>query len=66
MMLDSEIWSKVMERFPKIDKERTCNTEREFRQAARLSYYKTLYERKAKESILAQQCPDDAENRSEV
>ena len=66
MILDLELWSKVMERFPKIEKERTCITEREFRQAARLSYYKTLYERKAKESILDEQCPDNAEDRTEV
>lgn len=55
-----------MERFPKIDKERTCQTEREFRQMARISYYKTLYERKGEESILDKQCPNNAEDRAEV
>lgn len=52
MILDSEIWDKVMERFPKLEKERTCRLEREMRQQARMSYYKRLYEQKTKGELL--------------
>lgn len=52
MILDSEIWGKVMERFPKLENERTCRLEREMRQKARMSYYSRLYEQKTKGELL--------------
>lgn len=55
-----EIWKLVMQRFPKIEKERTCRTEKEMRDKARQSYYNTLYERFTKESILAEERGDNA------
>lgn len=52
MELDYNIWAKVMERFPKLEKERTCRMEREMRQQARMSYYNRLYEQSRKSEIL--------------
>lgn len=52
MTLDVEIWALVMERFPKLEKERSCRLEREMRNKARESYYKRLYEQKAKGELL--------------
>lgn len=51
-MRDQEIWLQVMQRFPKIEKERTCRYERELRNQARESYYNRLYAAKSKENIL--------------
>lgn len=51
-MIDQELWLQVMTRFPKIEKEKTCRTEREFRNQARDSYYNRLYAAKAKTNIL--------------
>ena len=52
MTRDAEIWAKVMERFPKIDKERTCRTEREMRQMARESYYQTLLNERKRAAVI--------------
>ena len=41
-MTDDEINMKVMARFPKIDMERRCATEKRLREAARNSYRQTL------------------------
>jgi hypothetical protein len=44
--MNQEIWAMVMTKYPKLEKERTCRMEREFRNAARQEYYqKLLYER---------------------
>lgn len=45
-MRDQELWQRVMERFPKIDKERTCRMEREMRNSARESFYARLINEK--------------------
>lgn len=52
MVLDYDIWNEVMNRFPKLENERTCRIEREMREKARMSYYNTLYERKRKAELL--------------
>jgi hypothetical protein len=36
------LWGKVLERFPKLPKERECITEKTMRDAARQSYYERL------------------------
>ena len=41
-MTDDEINVKVYERFPKIEMERRCATEKRMREAARNSYRQTL------------------------
>ena len=41
-MTDDEINVKVYQRFPKIDMERKCATEKRMREAARNSYRQTL------------------------
>ena len=41
-MTDDEINIRVYERFPKIDMERRCATEKRMREAARNSYRQTL------------------------
>ena len=41
-MTDDEINMKVMARFPKIEMERKCATEKRLREAARNSYRQTL------------------------
>lgn len=61
-----EIWKLVMERFPQIEKERTCRMEREMRDKARKSYYDTLYERFTKESILEEERGNNAELGAEI
>ena len=44
--MNQEIWAMVMTKYPKLEKERTCRMEREFRNAARQDYYqKLLYAR---------------------
>lgn len=43
---DLDIWGLVMLKYPKIDNERTCRIEREFRDLARKAYYQKLYEKK--------------------
>lgn len=58
-MRDQELWLQVMQRFPRIDKEKTCRMEREMRNQARESYYKRLYDAKSKEDIL-ERCDEDA------
>lgn len=65
-MMNYEIWKLVMQRFPKIEKERTCRMEKEMRDKARQSYYNTLYERFTKESILAEERSDNAEFGTEI
>lgn len=52
MILNPEIWAKVMERFPKLEKERTCRLEKELRDSARMSFYKRLYEQYSETKIL--------------
>jgi hypothetical protein len=52
MTLEPELWEKVMDRFPKLEKERTCRLERELRQQARMSFYKRLYEQYSETKIL--------------
>lgn len=37
-----ELWTKVMEKYPKLPKERTCRLEREMRNEARKCYYEKL------------------------
>lgn len=61
-----EIWKIVMERFPKIEKERTCRMEKEMRDKARQSYYDRLYEQYSKESILEEERSNNAESGKEV
>lgn len=45
-MRDQELWAIVMERFPKLEKERSCKMEKTMRDAARESYYKRLVKEK--------------------
>lgn len=52
MTRDRELWAIVMERFPKLEKERSCRLEREMREYARESFYNRLYEQKAKGELL--------------
>jgi adenine-specific DNA glycosylase len=42
MRRDRELWTKVMERFPKLATEATCRLERDFRNKARQGYYERL------------------------
>jgi hypothetical protein len=39
---DQELWTIVMIKYPKIPQERTCLTEKKFRELARESYYSKL------------------------
>jgi hypothetical protein len=41
--MDKDLWAIVMERFPKLPKERECRLEKEMRDAARQSYYERLF-----------------------
>lgn len=61
MTLEPELWGKVMDRFPKIEKERTCRLEMEMRQQARMSYYKRLYDELRKTEILETDREDSKE-----
>jgi hypothetical protein len=63
-MTEQDIWVIVMERFPKLDKERTCRMEREFRNMARQSYKLKLIETYTKANILAGSNEDAAKNAS--
>lgn len=50
---DHEIWEIVMQRFPKLQTERTCITEQRMRNEVRHSYKMRLYdERQAAQRIL--------------
>ena len=61
MSLDLEVWAIVMERFPKLEKERTCRLEKELRDAARMSFYKRLYDELRTTKILETEREDSKE-----
>jgi hypothetical protein len=63
-MTEQDIWVIVMERFPKLDKERTCRMEREFRNMARHSYKLKLIEIYKQANILEGSNEDAAKTAS--
>jgi hypothetical protein len=66
-MKEPLIWQSVMERFPKLDKERNCRMEREMRNQARESYYqKLLNEANRAKGILEAGNEDAAKTSKEV
>jgi hypothetical protein len=63
-MTEQDIWVIVMERFPRLDKEKTCRMEREFRNMARQSYKKKLIETYRAKNILEGSNEDAAKTAS--
>ena len=51
----------MMEKYPKLPKERTCRMEREMRNEARECYYDKLYEAKRAQDILEKGHQDSTE-----